>query len=123
MVITTGESAVSVMADNRDCWFFLSRDTDFLSIAARRLHDRDKSAWWLVVFLLLPAALEWLEGLSLPVLFVRPWSDILVIPLGLRWIILLWGAVEIQFLKGTEGVNRFGNDPLSDNGSALASSF
>jgi len=55
-----------------------------LSVAVRRLHDRDKSGWW-----------YWL------------W----LIPL-IGWIILIvWFATE-----GTRGPNRFGPDPLGQDG-------
>lgn len=61
-----------------------------LALYAKRLHDRDKSALWLLT-LLIP-----------------------VVNLGF----MIWIIVETWFLKGTDGTNRFGNDPLQGGGEA-----
>lgn len=53
-----------------------------LAIQAKRWHDRDKSAWWILIGLI-------------PV--IGP----------------IWAMVENGFLRGTEGDNRFGSDPLA----------
>ena len=84
-----------------------------LSLSARRLHDRDKSAWWLVVFYVLPGILSGDSGL-----FGPPDGGLAtvvnIVGLGLS----LWGLVEIGFLRGTAGPNRFGEDPLEHHGAA-----
>jgi uncharacterized membrane protein YhaH (DUF805 family) len=56
-----------------------------LAVAAKRLHDRDRSAWWLA------AAMIPLAGIF----------------------IALWLLVEMWFLRGTVWPNRFGPDPLA----------
>ncbi len=53
-----------------------------LAISAKRWHDRDKSAWWILIGL---------------------------VPL----IGQIWSFVEAGCLKGTDGPNRFGADPLT----------
>ena len=53
-----------------------------LAVQAKRWHDRDKSAWWLLMNLI-------------PV--IGP----------------IWVFVEAGCLRGTEGQNRFGPDPLA----------
>ncbi len=53
-----------------------------LVVAIKRCHDRDRSGWWLLVFYLVPV---------------------------IGWI---WGLVELGFLRGTIGDNRFGADPV-----------
>jgi uncharacterized membrane protein YhaH (DUF805 family) len=53
-----------------------------LALQAKRWHDRDKSAWWLLMNLV-------------PV--IGP----------------IWVLVECGFLRGTEGQNSFGPDPLA----------
>jgi len=53
-----------------------------LAVQAKRWHDRDKSAWWLLMNLV-------------PV--IGP----------------IWVFVEAGCLRGTEGQNRFGPDPLA----------
>ena len=54
-----------------------------IATSAKRWHDRDKSAWWVLMALV-------------PVL---------------GW---LWALVENGFLRGTQGVNRFGAAPAVD---------
>ncbi len=80
------------------------------SFTTRRLHDRDKSAWWLVVFYLLPGALgqiaeaTWFAGAASAVLhyvFAVAASALTI-----------WGFVELGCLRGTAGSNRYGPDPL-----------
>jgi uncharacterized membrane protein YhaH (DUF805 family) len=65
-------------------------------VGIKRLHDRDKSGWWLLLFYLVPALLSG-HGAILS-----------LIGFGLT----IWGIVELGFLRGTMGPNRFGPDPL-----------
>jgi len=71
----------------------------------RRLHDRNKSGWWIVPFFIAPILLgkagDWL-GDSYP-------ADFLMLVLVA---LSLWGFVETLGLRGTTGPNRFGADPL-----------
>jgi uncharacterized membrane protein YhaH (DUF805 family) len=71
----------------------------------KRLHDRNKSGWWIVPFFVAPNLLGkvggWL-GDSYPVNF-------LMLVLG---VLSFWGFVEMLCLRGTKGPNRFGPDPL-----------
>src|SRR3974390_732945 len=83
-----------------------------LAVTVKRLHDRNKSAWWLIVFGVAPNALssfgEFLRD-RYPVEFgaIAPVPDILAIAL------LLWAFVELACLAGSTGPNRFGEDPLN----------
>jgi len=54
----------------------------FLVVQIKRCHDRDRSGWFILLYL---------------------------IP-----IVNLWPLIEICFLKGTTGPNRFGEDPIAD---------
>jgi uncharacterized membrane protein YhaH (DUF805 family) len=77
----------------------------FLATAVKRLHDRDRSGWWLVVFFMLPALFgHFADRLpdSYLVLFV-------IWPIPACY---LWGVVELYFLPGTRWTNRFGPNPL-----------
>jgi uncharacterized membrane protein YhaH (DUF805 family) len=74
--------------------------------AVKRLHDRDKSGWWIVPFCIVPIVLgigaNWLGD---------SWSaDLLMLAMVALG---LWGFVEILCLRGTSGPNRFGPDPLA----------
>ncbi len=75
-----------------------------LAPGAKRLHDRNKSAWWLVVFWVVPAVLQGIgeqigtAGNALMVAAVA---------------VSIWGLVELGFLRGTAGPNQYGPDPLA----------
>ncbi len=80
------------------------------SFTTERLHDRDKSAWWLVVFYLAPGMLSqfakaaWFAGSAGAVLHYM---------LALAgFAITAWGFVEIGCRRGTAGSNTYGPDPL-----------
>ena len=74
-----------------------------LALGAKRLHDRNKSGWWLVIFWVVPAILqgigEQIEGIGIVLTLAG---------LGIS----IWGLVEIGFLRGTVGPNQYGPDPL-----------
>jgi uncharacterized membrane protein YhaH (DUF805 family) len=74
-----------------------------LALGAKRLHDRNKSAWWLILFYLVPGVLdsigEQFGGASL------------VFSLA-AFALSIWGLVELGFLRGTVGPNQYGPDPL-----------
>lgn len=80
------------------------------SFTTRRLHDRGKSAWWLVVFYLVPGVLgqfsaaAWFGGVAGIVMHYV----LALVAFGLT----IWGFVEIGFLRGTAGSNTYGPDPL-----------
>jgi uncharacterized membrane protein YhaH (DUF805 family) len=76
------------------------------AISVRRLHDRAKSAWWLLVFVLGPLVLQ--GGGSLNTLDAGPTVILMVGALVLS----LWGFIELGCLPGTSGPNRYGLDPL-----------
>lgn len=76
-----------------------------LAVSIKRLHDRDKSGWWILVFYVLPMLLEEAAGLldsdaaTGAILFSS-------------FVISIWALVELGFLRGTQGPNRYGPDPL-----------
>jgi uncharacterized membrane protein YhaH (DUF805 family) len=74
-----------------------------IAVGIKRLHDRDKSGWWLLVFYVLPGVLSGLAD------HVGP--QIIFWLAGLA--ISIWGFVELGCLRGTSGANRFGPDPLA----------
>ncbi|MEI9990745.1 MAG: DUF805 domain-containing protein [Rhizomicrobium sp.] len=102
-----------------------------LAVATKRLHDRNKSAWWLIVFFLLPAVLQIPTFMIMPQLLANIGAAIhaaqnhlppppqpvqpplVLIARGAATIIGLWAFVELYILRGTVGDNRFGPDPLA----------
>ncbi|WP_298884997.1 DUF805 domain-containing protein [uncultured Bradyrhizobium sp.] len=80
----------------------------YLAIVVKRLHDRDKSAWWLFAYFVLPGLYKQFEE-RLP-------DSYWVLPLALASAILTLAAfVETGFLRGTRGPNRFGPDPEAEH--------
>ena len=95
-----------------------------LAVGSKRLHDRNKSGWWLLVFWLLPFALV-VVGSGI-VLYDDPRtgrSGDLATGLVLMFASLLpalWGIVELGILPGTNGPNLYGADPAQqDRGADL----
>lgn len=74
-------------------------------IAVRRLHDRDRSGSWLLVFYGLPAFLGYLAGTG-----ETGWRSVLALA---SLAISIWGFVEMGCLRGTVGPNEYGPDPLA----------
>jgi uncharacterized membrane protein YhaH (DUF805 family) len=94
-----------------------------LSVGAKRLHDRNKSAWWLLVFYSV-SVMAAIEGVfivvnvnALPLMLPLMFSPIVHY---LSWIIMLalqaWYFVELGCLPGTDGPNRYGPDSLASAG-------
>lgn len=73
------------------------------AVSVRRLHDRGKSPWWLLAFVVSPVSLE-IAG-SLNTLDAGPSVTLMVAALALS----IWGFIE---LGCTSGPNRYGPDPL-----------
>jgi uncharacterized membrane protein YhaH (DUF805 family) len=77
----------------------------------KRLHDRDKSGWWIIVFLIVPALLNGLADR------LNDESYVIMILSGslayAAFAFSAWGFVELLFLKGMREPNRFGPDPLA----------
>jgi uncharacterized membrane protein YhaH (DUF805 family) len=82
-----------------------------LCVTLKRLHDRDKSAWWLLVFVVLPNALSSCGQ----ILRDRVPDEGVEIGLGFdiaTLAVFAWAFIELACLAGTTGDNRFGPDPL-----------
>lgn len=73
-----------------------------IAVGIKRLHDCDKSGWWLLVFYLVPGLLS---------AAAMGWDDSMVLNL-LSFAVSIWGLVQLGFLRGTVGPNRFGPDPI-----------
>lgn len=77
----------------------------FLATSIKRLHDRDRSGWWMVPFFAVPGLYNQFEE-RLP-------DSSFVLPLALvAFVLCLWGFVELYFLSGSRKTNRFGPNPL-----------
>jgi uncharacterized membrane protein YhaH (DUF805 family) len=88
--------------------FFVS----VFAVYVKRLHDRDKSAWWLIPFSLVPAIIDAIADNRLPTfMHLPPVINALLVLTGVG--LSIWNFVEVGCLRGTQGPNRFGDDPLA----------
>jgi len=91
-----------------------------LALTVKRLHDRDKSAWWLIVFWFVPFIIN-CAVLANSIAMMHDGADVMATtsnPLMavLRLVSLaltIWAFVELYCLRGTVGDNRYGPDPLA----------
>ena len=75
------------------------------AVGIKRLHDRDKSGWWILLFYLAPSLLGSIANAN-----EHPLAGF-VLGVG-SFVISIWALVELGFLRGTVGPNRYGPDPL-----------
>jgi uncharacterized membrane protein YhaH (DUF805 family) len=86
-----------------------------IAVGLKRLHDRDKSGWWLLLFYLVPSLLA---GIGAIAFFYGVGAEAAggmisgAIIWALGFAVLVWAFVELGCLRGTLGPNRFGPDPL-----------
>lgn len=77
-----------------------------IAVGVKRLHDRNKSGWWLLLFFLLPGVLGAI-GQSMG-------DSPIGLLLGLAALVIyIWMFVEFACLRGTVGPNKYGPDPLA----------
>jgi uncharacterized membrane protein YhaH (DUF805 family) len=76
-----------------------------VAITIRRLHDRGKSGWWVLVFIVAPSLLNAIGS--------RMGEPVPMMVLSLAgFVISIWAFVELGCLRGTPGDNAYGPDPL-----------
>ncbi len=85
-----------------------------LTVPVKRLHDRGRSGWWLAFYALAPLVLfalaqdqwdrgaDWLGSGLFGLLGLGIWAA---------------AAIDMGVLRGTEGSNRYGDDPLAADNS------
>jgi uncharacterized membrane protein YhaH (DUF805 family) len=76
-----------------------------VAVSSKRLHDRNKSASWLLLYYLVPGVFNGLaqdsyEGMNLVLNLIGHG-------------ISLWALIDLGFLRGTPGDNQYGSDPLA----------
>lgn len=91
-----------------------------LSVTVRRLHDHDKSGWWLLALYIAPVILRVIG--SFAILLGGPRAQAVQTGLGLVGVLIgiSWLALAIVMFvwfctRGTNGANRFGQNPLPAN--------
>jgi len=80
-----------------------------LAVLVKRLHDRNRRGWWLLLFPLVPVVLASFVGtfavdLGLALTYAL-WAVVLII--------VICAVIELGGMPGTAGLNRYGPDPLA----------
>ena len=75
------------------------------AVAVKRLHDRNKRAWWLLPFYVAAPVIQTLAPIDDLDSAVTVWLMVL------SGVITLWALIELGCLAGTRGPNRYGPDP------------
>lgn len=77
----------------------------FAATSVKRLHDRDKSAWWVVPFFVVPGLInQFIDRID---------NAYIGFMLGLiSFVLATWGGIELLFFRGSRKTNRFGANPL-----------
>jgi uncharacterized membrane protein YhaH (DUF805 family) len=85
-----------------------------LAVGVKRLHDRDKSGWYLILFYVVPTVL-----VVIAMVLGMTMEDSLIVA-GILGVIAagigIWAFIEIGCLRGTVGPNPYGPDPLAAPG-------
>ncbi|MGM4931432.1 DUF805 domain-containing protein [Tardiphaga sp. 619_E2_N8_5] len=76
-----------------------------IATGIKRLHDREKSGWWILAFWLGPSVLSGIGSTSSA-------STSFVFHIA-SFAVTIWAIVELGFLRGTAGPNEYGPDPLA----------
>jgi uncharacterized membrane protein YhaH (DUF805 family) len=77
----------------------------YVATSIKRLHDRDKSAWWMIPFFVVPGLID--QFLN------RLGNSYAMIGIGaIAAALLTWCGIELLFFKGSRKTNRFGRNPL-----------
>ncbi len=82
-----------------------------IAVGAKRLHDRNKSAWYLLLFYFVPGVLA-AAGVLIGE-FVEDSSIIATVLTLLAVALMVWAFVELGCLRGTVGANPYGPDPVA----------
>ena len=89
-----------------------------LAVAVKRLHDRDKSAWWALFFYVFPAVLI-CAGIAASFVGINGMGELAGVSGFLTRLCILaavgigfWFFVELACFRGTRGYNRYGPDSI-----------
>lgn len=78
----------------------------YLAACVKRLHDRGRSGWWMLLYFAVPGLYNRFAGWL-------PDSDVTTaIGVGVM-LLVIWNVIELGFLRGTAGTNPYGQNPLS----------
>ena len=84
------------------------------ALSVKRLHDRDRGGWWLLwqILVITVAVILIVVAIAVPKEQGALWYALAGAAGLTAFAISVWLFIEIGFLRGTQGPNRFGPDPL-----------
>lgn len=85
--------------------FVLAISLPSLGVAVRRLHDTNKSGWWILANLIIGAIF------TVSILFVFFGGMLLMIPAGIAYCVITLFILVFLIRKGQVGPNKYGPDP------------
>jgi len=93
----------------------------FFALFVRRLHDQDRTGWWVLI---LPPLLAMNIYKALRFILLDPQTNAVTLPdlpgaLMLAGVPLALASVVLMLLPGTNGTNRFGSDPRDQDRRAV----
>jgi uncharacterized membrane protein YhaH (DUF805 family) len=84
------------------------------ALSVKRLHDRDRTGWWLVwqLLIIVVGVILIIVAIAVPKEQGTLWYALAGAAGLAAFAISVWLFIEIGFMRGTQGPNRFGPDPL-----------
>jgi uncharacterized membrane protein YhaH (DUF805 family) len=84
------------------------------ALSAKRLHDRDRTGWWLLwqILVVTVAVILIVVAIAVPKEQGALWYALAGATGLAAFVLSIWLFVQIGFLRGTQGPNRYGPDPL-----------
>lgn len=105
-----------VYSDRRAMWVYLVVVAFFfwpsLALCIKRLHDRDLPGWWAALLHVLLFIFCVDQAATRPLMRDNATVLISLLPVTMLFLVSAWLLVELAFLNGTAGANRFGPHPL-----------
>ncbi len=111
-----------VHSDRRALWVNLVVIAFFfwpsLALCIKRLHDRDLPGWWAALLHVLLFIFYVDQAATRPLMRDNAAVLVSLLPVAMLFLVGSWLIVELAFLNGTSGANRFGlptsDSPLGD---------
>ena len=84
-----------------------------LSLLIKRLHDRSRTGWWAFVLYGIIFLLSVMDAYGLDGTEGEP-NLLFFLVAAPSMLVIVWLLIELGFLRGVRGTNKYGPDPLED---------
>ena len=78
----------------------------YLAVSIKRLHDRDRSAWWMIPFFVVPGLINQFADRLPETVYAYSIADAIAL------VLYIWAFIELACLRGTRHPNFYGPNPL-----------